>query len=285
MHSASKRMTCVGAAVASPKPRAMTLRWLALPLVLLALTPAERLRAIARLGGSRPLGGDRWRRWRHWWHRRQRRCRQQHRRAGNQRHPGRPSTNQIIGPSLNIPIGGGVPSVAAEHRFGHQHAQRHDQQRTVALSGPHHQRRRQHRQSGRPRRAGGGQSTAAQRRAAGRRTALRRRRGHGAAAVEPDGARDRRACPPPWPDPRRVAAHRAHRHDLPSLAHSGGRDVPDIIRAIEAETGVGAAQPNYRFTLVQQQRASCERRSKSRNTRSPSSTCRRRIASRPATAC
>ena len=52
----------------------------------------------------------------------------------------------------------------------------------------------------------------------------------------------------------RVESHRIaltgttfHRWRIPA-----GRNVPDIIRAIEAETGTGAAQPNYRYTLMQQ---------------------------------
>ena len=52
----------------------------------------------------------------------------------------------------------------------------------------------------------------------------------------------------------RVESHRMaltgttfHRWRIPA-----GRTVPEIIRAIEAETGIGAAQPNYRFTLTQQ---------------------------------
>jgi subtilisin family serine protease len=51
----------------------------------------------------------------------------------------------------------------------------------------------------------------------------------------------------------RIESHRIgltgttfHRWRIPA-----GRSVPDIIRALEAETGVSAAQPNYRFTLAQ----------------------------------
>jgi hypothetical protein len=48
---------------------------------------------------------------------------------------------------------------------------------------------------------------------------------------------------------RRIALTGAtfHRWRIPA-----GRSVPEIIRAIEAETGTGAAQPNYRFTLAGQ---------------------------------
>ena len=217
MHSASKRTTCVGAAVAPPKPRAMMLRWLVLPLVLLAMAPAECLRAIGRTRWSRSARRDRWHRRRHWWHRRQRRARQHHRGARIQRHTGR--TQQFHHRAeAQHPSRRSDATVAAEYWFGHQHSQQHDQQRTCA-SGPGHQRTRQHRQSGRPRNPGGDQSTPPQRRAAGRGNALRRRRGHAASAIEPDRAGARCLGAPAWPDPSRIAARRADRHDLPSLAH------------------------------------------------------------------
>ena len=59
-------------------------------------------------------------------------------------------------------------------------------------------------------------------------------------------------------DLTRVESHRIaltgttfHRWRIPA-----GRSVPDIIRAIEAAAGTGTAQPNYRFTLAEQRERS-----------------------------
>ncbi len=253
MHSASKRMTCVGAAVASPKPRAMTLRWLALPLILLAMAPADAFAQLGGLGGAVPLGGI----------------------GGiggsiggiggsvglgntigvpgSNGIPDAPS-NSIIGPKLNIPLGSltqpslpNTGSVTNTLNSTTSNALALPGQITNGLGNTVNQAVRGTQAATSPRRRSG-VPPAGETRFVGGEVMLRLpsnlteqaldalARRHGLTRLESQRVG--------------LTGTTFHRWRIDS-----GREVPDVIRDLEAETGVSAAQPNYRFTLAQQPQA------------------------------
>ncbi len=254
MQSASKQTTNVGAAIARPLPRAMMLRWLALPLVLLAMAPAEAVAQLGGLGGGGPLGGI----------------------GGvggiggiggiggsvglgntigvpgSNGIPDAPS-NSIIGPKLNIPLGGpaapslpNTGSVANTLNGTTSNALALPGRVTNGLGNTVNQAVRRT-QAASPRRRSG-VPPAGETRFVGGEVMLR--------------------LPSSLTDQALDAL--ARRHGLTRLESqrmtltgttfhrwriNGGRPVSDIIRALEAESGVSAAQPNYRYTLAQQPQA------------------------------
>ena len=253
MHSASKLMTCVGAAVASPKPRAMTLRWLVLPLILLAMAPADALAQLGGLGGAVPLGGI----------------------GGigggiggiggsvglgntigvpgSNGIPDAPS-NSIIGPKLNIPLGSltqpslpNTGSVTNTLNSTTSNALALPGQITNGLGNTVNQAVRGTQAATSPRRRSG-VPPAGETRFVGGEVMLRLpsnlteqaldalARRHGLTRLESQRVG--------------LTGTTFHRWRIDS-----GREVPDVIRDLEAETGVSAAQPNYRFTLAQQPQA------------------------------
>ena len=249
MDAANKQLTNSSAPVA----RRRCLRWLALPLVVLALLPAEAFAQLGGLGGGGPIGG-----------------------VGGSvggivgggvggigggSNIGVPGTggvpsatgsgSQIIGPAFNIPIGG--PALPRTDSITNTI----NNSSSNALSVP-----------GRAANRLGNTVNQAARNATGTPNARPR------SGVPPVG--ERRFVPDEvmvrLPSNLSAAAldALAQRHGLTRLESerialtgttfhrwriSGGRSVSDIIRALEAETGVSAAQPNYRFTLVEQSRS------------------------------
>ncbi len=234
MYAANKQVTGAERRIARP----VALGWFALSLVLLTLLPAEAFAQLRGLGGSSPLGG----------------LGGGIGGIGGGSNIGVPGTggvpsatggsNQIIGPALNIPIDG--PTLPRTNSVTNTI----NNTTGNALSVPNQL---------------GNTVSRAARNAAG--AANRPRSG-----VPPVGERRFVADEVMVRLPSNMSAAAldalAQRHGLTRLESerialtgttfhrwriSGGRSVPDIIRALEAETGVTAAQPNYRFTLAQEQ--------------------------------